>query len=149
MNASPTDIEVNEVAKKYEAFIKAASELMNRLYIATSTSCNKNEIEAIQSIVRRHYELPKWAMTAHCRPESIARPRMVAMYLCRELTKRPLEEIGASFGGRDHSTVVYAHSMVNLRKQMEPAFASQLAYLREACTKALEEIRSQKEAIAT
>src|SRR6185437_5674156 len=41
------------------------------------------------------------------RPQSIAYPRHIAMYLCRELTDQSLPKIGAKFGGRDHSTVMH------------------------------------------
>ena len=41
------------------------------------------------------------------RPQSIAYPRHIAMYLCRELTDTSLPKIGAKFGGRDHSTVLH------------------------------------------
>ena len=42
------------------------------------------------------------------RSQSIAYPRQVAMFLARQITAHSLEEIGGFFGGRDHSTVIYA-----------------------------------------
>jgi chromosomal replication initiator protein len=42
------------------------------------------------------------------RNRNIARPRQIAMYLARELTQTSLPDIGASFGGRDHTTVLHA-----------------------------------------
>ena len=42
------------------------------------------------------------------RPANIALPRQIAMYLAKELTQHSLPEIGASFGGRDHTTVMHA-----------------------------------------
>ena len=42
------------------------------------------------------------------RTRSIARPRQMAMALAKELTNRSLPEIGESFGGRDHTTVLHA-----------------------------------------
>ena len=42
------------------------------------------------------------------RPASIARPRQIAMYLAKDMTKKSLPEIGELFGGRDHTTVLHA-----------------------------------------
>jgi chromosomal replication initiator protein len=42
------------------------------------------------------------------RPNSIALPRQVAMYLAKETTQKSLPEIGELFGGRDHTTVLHA-----------------------------------------
>ena len=41
------------------------------------------------------------------RLRTIARPRQVAMYLCKQLTSRSLPEIGRRFGGRDHTTIMH------------------------------------------
>ena len=51
-------------------------------------------------------------MTSKRRPQNIAFPRQIAMYLARELTKTSLSEIGEAFGGRDHGTVLHAHRLV-------------------------------------
>jgi chromosomal replication initiator protein len=48
------------------------------------------------------------SMKGKRRTSSAVRPRQVAMYLCRRLTNMPLTEIGKLFGGRDHTTVIYA-----------------------------------------
>jgi chromosomal replication initiator protein len=42
----------------------------------------------------------------------VARPRQVAMYLAKQLTSRSLPEIGRKFGGRDHTTVMYANNKI-------------------------------------
>jgi len=69
-------------------------------------------IEAIQKRVAEVFDLRPSDMTSKKRPASIARPRQVAMYLARRLTKASLQEIGAAFGGRDHGTVLHACSAV-------------------------------------
>ena len=42
------------------------------------------------------------------RTRSVARPRQIAMYLCKQLTTRSYPDIGRRFGGRDHTTVLHA-----------------------------------------
>jgi chromosomal replication initiator protein len=47
------------------------------------------------------------------RSQSLANARQIAMYLCRELTSLSLPKIGQLFGGRDHTTVMYAHKKIS------------------------------------
>lgn len=47
-------------------------------------------------------------MYAKTRVKTVALPRQIAMYLCKELTKSSLPEIGDRFGKRDHTTVLHA-----------------------------------------
>ncbi|KAA6187250.1 chromosomal replication initiator protein DnaA [Thiohalocapsa marina] len=65
-------------------------------------------IENIQKVVANHYKLRVADLVSAKRTRSIARPRQMAMALAKELTKHSLPEIGAAFGGRDHSTVIHA-----------------------------------------
>ncbi len=65
-------------------------------------------IEVIQGEVCRYYGVTLGEMIGDKRTRRIVRPRQVAMYLTRELTDASLPAIGRSFGGRDHTTVMYA-----------------------------------------
>lgn len=65
-------------------------------------------IEVIQGEVCRYYGVTLGEMVGDKRTRRIVRPRQVAMYLSRELTDASLPAIGRSFGGRDHTTVMYA-----------------------------------------
>ena len=65
-------------------------------------------IDGIQRKVAETFDIRLTDMTSKRRPANIAVPRMVAMYLSRQLTGKSLEEIGDSFGGRDHGTVIHA-----------------------------------------
>ncbi|MBI1869856.1 MAG: chromosomal replication initiator protein DnaA [Chlamydiae bacterium] len=69
-------------------------------------------IEGIQKKVAEHYDLRISDMISKKRPQTIAFPRQIAMYLARELTHYSLQEIGEAFGGRDHTTVLHAHKTV-------------------------------------
>jgi chromosomal replication initiator protein len=64
--------------------------------------------EDIAAVVARKYHLKVLDLQSRRRHQSITFPRQVAMYLSRNHTKHSLEEIGAYFGGRDHTTVLYA-----------------------------------------
>ncbi len=65
-------------------------------------------IDEIQRKVAEHYGLRIQDMHSARRARNIARPRQVAMFLCKKLTARSLPEIGRKFGGRDHTTVMHA-----------------------------------------
>lgn len=63
------------------------------------------------------------------RTQSIVYPRQVAMFLARSMTDLSLEEIGGHFGGRDHSTVVYAVDKLDRRRRVDGEFAALLSDL--------------------
>jgi len=65
-------------------------------------------IENTQRTVAEYYKLKISDMLSSKRTRTIARPRQMAMALCKELTEHSLPEIGAAFGGRDHTTVLHA-----------------------------------------
>ena len=65
-------------------------------------------IDEIQRKVAEHYTLRLSDMHSARRSRNVARPRQIAMYLCKKLTPRSLPEIGRKFGGRDHTTVMHA-----------------------------------------
>ncbi|MFO7920425.1 MAG: chromosomal replication initiator protein DnaA [Nioella sp.] len=54
-----------------------------------------------------HYHLRQSDLMSPSRARNIARPRQMAMYLCKKLTSRSLPEIGRKFGGRDHTTILH------------------------------------------
>ena len=65
-------------------------------------------IDLIQRTTAAHFNIRLADMISPKRPKMIALSRQVAMYLCRELTQASLVDVGDAFGGRDHSTVLYA-----------------------------------------
>ncbi len=64
-------------------------------------------VEYIKSIVTDHFNLSEDAIDSKKRQNSIAFPRQICMYLCKELTDLSTTEIGVMLGGRDHSTVIH------------------------------------------
>jgi chromosomal replication initiator protein len=65
-------------------------------------------IDNIQKTVSEYYKIRTADLLSSKRSRTIARPRQVAMTLAKELTNHSLPEIGDAFGGRDHTTVLYA-----------------------------------------
>lgn len=65
-------------------------------------------MELIQEVVASYFKLRIDDLHGKKRTRNLAMPRQIAMYLCRELTNNSLPQIGTSFGGRDHTTVIHA-----------------------------------------
>jgi chromosomal replication initiator protein len=75
-------------------------------------------IEAIQKFVADYYNLKLVELKSRNNSKSVAMPRQIAMYLCKSLTHASLPEIGRSFGGKHHSTVIHSIRKVDdLRKR--------------------------------
>ena len=68
----------------------------------------KITVDRIIDIVTQYYDVKQTDLQSRKRSKSIAFPRQVCMFLARRLTNHSLEEIGGYFGGRDHTTVIYA-----------------------------------------
>ena len=65
-------------------------------------------VDNIQRTVAEYYNIKLSDLLSKRRSRSIARPRQMSMFLAKELTNYSLPEIGESFGGRDHTTVLHA-----------------------------------------
>ena len=75
-------------------------------------------IEIIQKFVADYYNLKLVDLKSRNNSKSVAMPRQIAMYLCKSLTHASLPEIGRSFGGKHHSTVIHSIRKVeDLRKK--------------------------------
>jgi chromosomal replication initiator protein len=75
-------------------------------------------IDSIQKFVAEYYRMKPAELRSKNNSKSVALPRQVAMYLCKALTNASLPEIGKTFGGKHHSTVIHSVRKVEeLRKQ--------------------------------
>lgn len=86
-------------------------------------------IDEIQRKVAEHYTLRLQDMHSSRRSRNVARPRQIAMYLCKKLTPRSLPEIGRKFGGRDHTTVMHAVRKIEEMIGEDIAFADEIKLL--------------------
>ena len=75
---------------------------------------NKNfNIATIMSAVAENFEIKISDLKSKKRTRNISIPRQIAMYLCRTHTKLSLPEIGRRFGGKDHTTVIFANTKIS------------------------------------
>jgi chromosomal replication initiator protein len=84
-------------------------------------------IEIIQKFVADYYNLKLVELKSRNNSKSVAMPRQVAMYLCKSLTHASLPEIGRSFGGKHHSTVIHSIRKVEDLRKRDANFNSLIA----------------------
>ena len=98
-----------------------AEEVLRNLFPQGAT--RSLTIEQIQGATAELFHVSIADLRGDRRQQSIAYPRHIAMYLCRELTDASLPKIGAKFGGRDHSTVLHGvNKITRLLKEDREAF---------------------------
>jgi chromosomal replication initiator protein len=106
--------ELEGALKRVEAYAKfhrraitvdTAKEALKDILVAQSRQIS---IDNIQKTVADYYRLKIAELLSKKRTRNLTRPRQMAMALARELTSMSLPEIGNSFGGKDHSTVIHA-----------------------------------------
>lgn len=86
-------------------------------------------MDDIIAVIITHFGVRLADLQSKGRTKSIVYPRQVAMFLARAMTNLSLEEIGGYFGGRDHSTAVYAIEKMEKRRRVDGDFSSLLADL--------------------
>jgi chromosomal replication initiator protein len=74
-------------------------------------------MDNIMRTVAEYYKIKISELLSKRRNRSVARPRQIAMALCKELTNHSLPEIGEAFGGRDHTTVLHACRQIKLLRE--------------------------------
>ena len=95
-------------------------------------------IEMIQEVVAKHFNLEPKELKSKRRTDAIAWPRQIAMYLGRTLTELSTTELGDTFGGKDHTTVLHACEKVKMKLAESPFISSMV-------NKISQEIKSQNE----
>jgi chromosomal replication initiator protein len=85
---------------------------------------------AIQATVSQVWSVTVEALQSQTRTKTLTIPRQAAMFLCRELLKLQLTEIGAAFGGRDHSTVIHSLERATILQESDPEFRTKLSTAR-------------------
>ncbi|MQW22659.1 MULTISPECIES: chromosomal replication initiator protein DnaA [unclassified Lactococcus] len=93
--------------------IETASQALRSLKSQANQSLSNLTIKKIQDEVAKYYHISISDLIGPKRPKEIAFPRQIAMYLVRELLGTSLPAIGNAFGGRDHTTVMYAYKQIS------------------------------------
>ncbi len=88
------------------------------------------DVPTIQELVAREWGVTPEGLRSKTRTKTLTVPRQIAMYLMRELLGLQLVEIGAAFGGRDHSTVIHSLERVIEMLSSEPPIAERVTRLR-------------------
>lgn len=94
-----------------------AQQALRQLYVGSE---KRITIDLIVRTVCERYDLQPAQLKQKSNAQEIARPRQVAMYLCKELTQASLPEIGRHFGGKHHTTVLHSIRKVEELRQSDP-----------------------------
>jgi len=108
--------------------ISTAEKLLQDVLIEQAQ--NLLTIDVIQKRVADHFQIRHSDMTSKRRPNNIAIPRQIAMFLSRKLTKHSLQDIGDAFGGRDHGTVIHACKAVDNMIEQDPGMRGSIEFLK-------------------
>ena len=107
--------------------IESAHDVLHDLLRANN---RRVTIEEIQKKVAEHFNIRLSDMSSPRRARAVARQRQIDMYLAKQLTSRSLPEIGRTFGGRDHTTVMHAVSRIESLKLEDTLIADDLELLK-------------------
>jgi chromosomal replication initiator protein len=86
-------------------------------------------VESIQREVSSYFEVKLHDLKGPKRHRAVAHPRMIAMYLSRQLTSMSYPEIGSRFGGKDHSTIISAVKKIEKKMAEDPSLRSVVSTL--------------------
>lgn len=121
------------IGAKEEVTLELAKEVLDDILETKDSGSNTDiTIELIQEIVATHYKIKIEDMKSATRLRTIAFPRQVAMYLSRKLTKLSLPAVGQHFGGKDHTTIMYACQKIESMTQTDLIFQQELKELEES-----------------
>ncbi|MBP9837573.1 MAG: chromosomal replication initiator protein DnaA [Proteobacteria bacterium] len=102
--------------------------------ITSNIRSKEVNFETIQKAVAEKFSVSLNDLLGKRRTQNIATARHVCMYLCRKLTAHSYPEIGAFFGGRDHSTAIHAHKIIVEKCADDPNFSNELSSLEKKIT---------------
>lgn len=146
----PNDV-IQTIAASIDSNVRMLEGAFNRLVAYTSLMQKPIDINAVDEILKEfvpvlHHTITIENIVSHIcnlyslevndllgkkRVKHIAVPRQMAMYLCRKLTDKSLTEIGSSFVGRDHATVIHAYEKIDKMRKEDKNFDKLLQQFEE------------------
>ncbi|MGB3456659.1 MAG: chromosomal replication initiator protein DnaA, partial [Litorimonas sp.] len=136
MNVTPRDLEgaFNQIVAQSEFLgtpitLETVQETLSDSRYMTG---QRLTVDRIQRAVCEAFSISLTDMSSKRRARAVARPRQVAMYLSKRLTKRSLPDIGRRFGGRDHTTVMHAVKRITSLRAEDPTFDAQVRAVEDA-----------------
>jgi chromosomal replication initiator protein len=116
--------------------LKAVSELMNveieidlvkeQLMLPNSESDKEISIEHVAKATAQYFRIPLADLKSKGRSQDITKARHIAMYLARKIANGKQQEIGAFFGGRDHSSVIHAVNTISEKVKTDPTLSKDI-----------------------
>lgn len=111
-----------------EITVNTATEVLKD-FLTTNNNDNIS-IETIQKVVCENYGISLSDIKGKNKGKKFATPRMIAVYLAKEMTEYTFSEIGNEFGGRDHSTIMHAHDKIGDQVKFDPSMSSKIEALK-------------------
>ena len=132
-NIRELDGALNRIWANYELTGKKIDLQHSKNLLSDILSVNEKHIsiDIIQKRVSSYFNLQLADMSSSRRSINIARPRQIAMFLCKSLTSFSYPEIGRAFGGKDHSTVIHAVKKIELLLEDDQRLKKQISDLKE------------------
>ena len=113
---------------KVPVTLQTITEALKDIFNSTSVPVT---VESIQQAVCDHFKIKQVDLLSKKRIAAVSHARQVAMYLAKELTQKSLPEIGAMFGGKDHTTVLYACRKVSSSLSTDSALRNDIHLLEQ------------------
>ena len=113
---------------KVPVTLQTITEALKDIFNSTSVPVT---VESIQQAVCEHFKIKQVDLLSKKRIAAVSHARQVAMYLAKELTQKSLPEIGAMFGGKDHTTVLYACRKISSSLSTDSALRNDIHLLEQ------------------
>ena len=107
--------------------LESAREVLGHLMVGQPQ--NRVTVEDIQRCVCDYFEITPQELLGSNRSKKFSQPRHLALFLCREMTDLSFPDIAAKFGGKDHTSVIYAFRKIKKAVDADANMASIVGYL--------------------
>ena len=107
--------------------IRPTLEMLDRVIRRMEGEMRPPSIELVKKATMKVFDVSKVDLESPSKARTVVYPRQIAMYLCREQTRKSFPQIGRAFGRRDHTTVLYAHRKLTEKMPDDTELAADVA----------------------